>query len=62
MRGFDTDVKKQAGITFLLIDMDTPGVSVSPIKLISGKSPFCETRFENVRVPVNSIRSLARNW
>jgi alkylation response protein AidB-like acyl-CoA dehydrogenase len=49
--------KKQEGITFLLIDMATPGVSVSPIKLISGSSPFCETRFEDVRVPVKNVVS-----
>ena len=51
----DTEVKQQAGITFVLIDMETPGVSVRPIKLISGKSPFCETHFENVRVPVSNV-------
>jgi alkylation response protein AidB-like acyl-CoA dehydrogenase len=51
----DPDVKKQAGITFLLIDMESPGVSVSPVKLISGKSPFCETRFDDVRVPVKNV-------
>ncbi len=45
----DPEAKKQEGITFLLIDMDTPGVSVRPIKLISGSSPFCETHFENVK-------------
>jgi acyl-CoA dehydrogenase len=39
----NTEVKKQAGITFLLIDMDTPRVTVRPVQLISGKSPFCET-------------------
>ena len=39
----DPTAKKQEGITFLLIDMETPGVSVRPIKLISGSSPFCET-------------------
>jgi alkylation response protein AidB-like acyl-CoA dehydrogenase len=55
--------KKQEGITFLLIDMQTPGVSVAPIKLISGKSPFCETRFENVRVPVaNAIGGIDGGW
>jgi alkylation response protein AidB-like acyl-CoA dehydrogenase len=47
--------KKQDGITFLLIDMASPGVSLRPIKLISGKSPFCETRFESVRVPVSNV-------
>ena len=45
----DPEAKKQEGITFILIDMETPGVSVSPIKLISGSSPFCETYFENVK-------------
>ena len=47
--------KKQSGITFLLIDMETPGVSVKPITLISGASPFCEVFFENVRVPVSNV-------
>jgi len=51
----DPDVKKQEGITFLLIDMESPGVSVSPISLISGKSPFCETRFDDVRAPVKNV-------
>jgi alkylation response protein AidB-like acyl-CoA dehydrogenase len=51
----DPNVKKQAGITFILIDLESPGVSVRPIKLISGKSPFCETTFENVRVPVRNV-------
>ncbi len=47
--------RKQEGISFLLIDMETPGVSVRPIKLISGKSPFCETRFDDVRVPIANV-------
>jgi len=51
----DPNAKKQEGITFILIDMQDPGVSVSPISLISGKSPFCETRFEDVRVPVRNV-------
>ena len=59
----DSDVKKQEGITFLLIDMDDPGVSVKPILLISGKSPFCETFFDNVRVPVaNVISEINNGW
>jgi alkylation response protein AidB-like acyl-CoA dehydrogenase len=49
------DVKKQEGITFILIDMESEGVSVSPIPLISGKSPFCETHFKDVRVPVENV-------
>ena len=51
----ETAEKKQIGITFLLIDMKTPGVSTRPIKLISGRSPFCETFFDNVRVPKANI-------
>ncbi|MDJ0789808.1 MAG: acyl-CoA dehydrogenase family protein [Myxococcota bacterium] len=51
----DPDAKKQEGITFILIDMDDPGVSVSPILLISGSSPFCETHFEDVRVPKSNV-------
>ncbi len=55
--------KKQAGITFLLIDMATPGVTAKPISLISGASPFCEVFFENVRVPVkNVIGQIDAGW
>ncbi|MBN1380991.1 MAG: acyl-CoA dehydrogenase family protein [Deltaproteobacteria bacterium] len=49
------EVKKQAGITFLLADMESKGVEVRPIKLISGASPFCEVFFEDVRVPRHQI-------
>ena len=59
----NTDVAKHSGISFLLIDMATPGVSVRPIKLISGKSPFCETFFDNVKVPKsNLIGTLNEGW
>src|SRR5579859_6929453 len=47
-----TDPKnKHEGISFLLIDMRTPGIEVRPIQLISGNSPFCETFFTDVKVP-----------
>jgi alkylation response protein AidB-like acyl-CoA dehydrogenase len=46
---------KQAGISFVLIDMSTPGVERRPIKLISGASPFCETFFTDVRVPKDQM-------
>jgi alkylation response protein AidB-like acyl-CoA dehydrogenase len=59
----NTEVKKQAGITFLLADMQSPGISVAPVSLISGKSPFCETRFDEVRVPVkNVIATIDGGW
>jgi len=46
---------KQGGISFLLFDMQTPGVSTRPILLISGSSPFCETFFDDVKVPKEQI-------
>ena len=47
--------KKHEGITFVLIDMKDPGVEVRPIKLISGQSPFCETFFNDVKVPKSDV-------
>jgi acyl-CoA dehydrogenase len=47
--------KKQGGITFLLIDMTSPGIRVQPIQLISGASPFCEVFFDEVRVPKSQM-------
>lgn len=49
------DAKKQLGISLVLFDMTTPGVSTRPIKLISGSSPFCETFLDNVRVEKNQV-------
>jgi alkylation response protein AidB-like acyl-CoA dehydrogenase len=46
---------KQGGISFLLFDMETPGVSTRPILLISGYSPFCETFFDDVKVPKDQL-------
>jgi acyl-CoA dehydrogenase len=54
---------KYQGISFLLFDMTTPGVSTKPILLISGYSPFCETFFDNVKVPKHQIvGELNRGW
>jgi len=54
---------KQAGISFLLFDMATPGVSTKPILLISGYSPFCETFFDNVKVPKeNLVHEVNKGW
>ena len=47
--------KKHEGITFMLIDMKDPGVEVRPIRLISGQSPFCETFFNDVKVPKGNV-------
>ncbi|MCW3836764.1 acyl-CoA dehydrogenase family protein [Sphingomonas canadensis] len=55
--------KKHEGISFLLIDMDTPGVEVRPIRLISGSSPFCETFFTDVKVPkANLVGRVGEGW
>ncbi|RMC37598.1 acyl-CoA dehydrogenase family protein [Paracoccus alkanivorans] len=51
----DRDAPKHKGISFLLIDMEDPGVTTRPIRLISGASPFCETFFDNVQVPKDRI-------
>lgn len=47
--------KKQAGISFLLIDLDTPGITMRPIKLIDGSVEVNEVFFENVRVPAENL-------
>jgi len=47
--------KKHEGISFLLIDMTSPGVEVRPIRLINGTSPFCETFFTDVVVPKDQL-------
>ena len=59
----DPDASKHLGISFVLIDMATKGVSTRPITLISGKSPFCETFFDDVRVEKeNLVGTLNRGW
>ncbi len=59
----DPDAPKHEGISFLLFDMTTPGVTVKPIKLISGLSPFCETFLDNVRVPkANLVHERGKGW
>ena len=51
----DFAAPKHQGISFVLFDMESPGVSTKPIRLISGASPFCETFFDNVRVPKDQL-------
>ena len=46
---------KHHGISFMLIDMNSPGVEVRPIQMISGMSPFCETFFTDVKVPKGNL-------
>jgi len=59
----DTGAKKHTGISFVLFDMESPGVSTRPIPLISGASPFCETFFDNVQVlKRNLVGELNDGW
>ena len=59
----NTEVKKQEGISFLLIDMNSECVEARPIQLISGKSAFTETFFDNVKVPKeNLVGELNNGW
>jgi alkylation response protein AidB-like acyl-CoA dehydrogenase len=55
--------KKHEGISFVLIDMKSPGVETRPILLINGTSPFCETFFTDVKVPKgNMMGPLNGGW
>jgi len=59
----DTNVKKQEGISFLLIDMRTPGITVRPIVTIDGGREVNETFFDEVKVPVeNRIGQENKGW
>ena len=54
---------KHGGISFLLFDMASTGVSTRPIRLISGSSPFCETFFDDVKVPKDQlVGELNKGW
>lgn len=57
------EVRKQQGISFLLIDMKTPGITVKPIVTIDGKHSLNEVLFEDVHVPVeNLIGEQDKGW
>ena len=59
----DPDAPKHEGISFVLLTMDQPGVTVKPIRLISGSSPFCETFFDDaVADKDNLVGELNRGW
>lgn len=51
----DPNASKHDGISFLLVDLSSPGISISPIVLISGRSPFCEVFFSDVQVPKKNL-------
>ena len=59
----DTDAPKHRGITFMLVDMQTPGITVRPLQQITGHAEFNETFFDNVRVPrENVVGEVNEGW
>ncbi|MEM6485751.1 MAG: acyl-CoA dehydrogenase family protein [Pseudomonadota bacterium] len=59
----DSSGTKHEGISFVLFDMNQPGVTVKPIQLISGASPFCETFFDDARAEKgNLIGEPGQGW
>jgi alkylation response protein AidB-like acyl-CoA dehydrogenase len=59
----DRQVKKQEGISFLLVDMKAPGITVRPIRNIAGHEEFCQVFFDNVRTArANLVGELNQGW
>lgn len=59
----DKEAKKQAGISFLLIDLATPGITIRTIKDIGGLEDICEVFLDQVRVPLeNLVGELNQGW
>lgn len=59
----DPKAKKQQGISFLLVDMKSPGITVKRIRNLTGESEFCEVFFDNVQVPAaHIVGELNRGW
>jgi len=59
----DPDAPKHRGITYLLLDMKSPGISVRPLGQMTGARQFNEVFFEDVRVPVrNAVGEINRGW
>lgn len=59
----DPDAPKHKGITYFLLDMHSPGITVRPLKQITGDDEFSEVFFENVRVPAeNILGGLNNGW
>jgi alkylation response protein AidB-like acyl-CoA dehydrogenase len=61
--GADTAAPRHRGITFLLVDVNTPGVTVRPITDLRGADPFSEIFFDDARIPVaNRVGEQDRGW
>jgi alkylation response protein AidB-like acyl-CoA dehydrogenase len=59
----DKEAKKQKGISFLVLDVKTPGITMRPIRNIAGHEEFCQVFFDNVRVPRDAlVGKLNEGW
>jgi alkylation response protein AidB-like acyl-CoA dehydrogenase len=59
----DPEAKRQAGISFFILDLKTPGVTIKPIVNITGEPEFCQCFFDNVRIPKeNIVGGLNNGW
>jgi len=59
----DPQSQKHDGLTYILVDMKSPGVDVRPLRQMTGESEFCELFFHNVRVPVeNVLGKVGQGW
>jgi alkylation response protein AidB-like acyl-CoA dehydrogenase len=59
----DPDAPKHKGITWLIVPMSSPGITVRPIRTIAGPSEFCEVFYDDVRVPVaNRVGAENDGW
>lgn len=59
----DRSGKKQSGISFLLVDFKSPGITIRPIRNVAGEEEFCEVFFDNVKVPIeNMVGEINSGW
>jgi alkylation response protein AidB-like acyl-CoA dehydrogenase len=59
----DRQAKKQEGISFFLVDLETPGITVRPIRNLAGHEEFCQVYFDDVRIPRDTlVGKLNQGW
>lgn len=59
----DPDASKHAGLTWIICDMTLPGITVRPIRLLTGRPDFCEVFYDDVKIPLeNVVGGIGRGW